>query len=102
MARLSEEQIQKILEVYAKVGTYAGTAKICGNSISTVKKYVELNFYKEPKSDKSKNQNKNIIFFNEEIPEIDKIKVPEYKERGNWLRLTEKEKEEIDILRGEL
>ena len=42
MAKLSEAQIQLIRETYARVGTYSGTAKICGNSVATVKKYVEL------------------------------------------------------------
>ena len=99
MPKLSQEMIQKIVEEYPVVGTYSGVAKKFGVSPSTVKKYVELNFNKnkEPKT-----KNKNIILFNERIPEAAEIIVPEYQERGNWLRLTDKEKEEIDILRGEL
>lgn len=97
MARLSEEQIQKIREVYAKVGTYTGTAKICGNSVSTVKKYVELN-----KNCKVEVKNKKErIPFNEKIPSAKEVYVPPFEERGKWLVLSEDELKEIKELRME-
>lgn len=98
MARLSEEQIQKIWEVYAKVGTYVGTAKICGNSVSTVKKYVELG----NKNTKNKEPKKERILFSGEIPPISQIKIPEKEFRGDWLCLSDKELIEIAELRKEI
>lgn len=99
MARLSEEQIQKIREVYSKVGTYTGTAKICGNSISTVKKYIELNFNKNKES---KIKNKNIILFNETIPEANCVYIPPPEMRGEWICLTPDELYEMKELRKEI
>ena len=40
MAKLTQEKINKIIEIYNEVGTYSGTAARVGCSPATVKKYV--------------------------------------------------------------
>lgn len=42
MARLSEEKIAEIRRVYKENGVYSKTAKICGCSPATVKKYCTI------------------------------------------------------------
>lgn len=96
MARLSEEQIQKIREVYAKVGTYTGTAKICGNSVSTVKRYVEQYKHVEVIEKKEK------VLFNETIPEANCVYIPPPEMRGEWICLTPDELYEMKELRKEI
>ncbi len=96
MARLSEEKIQKIQDVYKKIGTYSGTAKICGNSISTVKKYVEQMKPAESVEKKEK------ILFNEPIPDASCVYIPPPEMRGEWICLTPDELYEIKELRKEI
>lgn len=95
MGRLSKEQIQKIKEVYLAVGTYSGTAKICGNSVATVKKYVE----QEDKKEEVKTNPR--IYFNQEIPKVEDIFIPDYGGRAQWLVLSKEELCEIEELRKE-
>lgn len=45
--RINNNDIERINEVYYKVKTYSGTAKITGFSPTTIKKYVNKNY--EPK-----------------------------------------------------
>lgn len=96
MAKLSEAQIQLIRETYAKVGTYSGTAKICGNSVATVKKYVELGS-KEVSSPAP--APKEIKLFTKKIPSIEEI--GEIKINDDLMRLTYFEKEESVIFQQE-
>ena len=97
MAKLSEAQIQLIRETYARVGTYSGTAKICGNSVATVKKYVELELkgvssspVPAPKEGKP---------FTKKIPPVEEI--GEIKINEDLMRLTYFEKEESVIFQQE-
>lgn len=97
MAKLSEAQIRLIRETYARVGTYSGTAKICGNSVATVKKYVELG----PKevSPSPAPAPKEIKLFTKKIPSIEEI--GEVKINDDLMRLTYFEKEESVIFQQE-
>lgn len=97
MAKLSEAQIQLIRETYAKVGTYSGTAKICGNSVATVKKYVEL----EAKGVSSSPAPalKEVKPFTKKIPSVEEI--GEVKINEDLMRLTYFEKEESVIFQQE-
>lgn len=96
MAKLSEAQIQLIRETYARVGTYSGTAKICGNSVATVKKYVELGS-KEVSSPAP--APKEIKLFTKKIPSVEEI--GEVKINNDLMRLTYFEKEESVIFQQE-
>lgn len=42
MARLSEEKIAQIKDLYPKIKTFSGVAKIVGCAPSTVKRYAEI------------------------------------------------------------
>ena len=97
MAKLSEAQIQLIRETYARVGTYSGTAKICGNSVATVKKYVELGS-KEVSSSPAPAP-KEIKLFTKKIPSVEEI--GEIKINDDLMRLTYFEKEESVIFQQE-
>lgn len=97
MAKLSEAQIQLIRETYARVGTYSGTAKICGNSVATVKKYVELELKEVSPSPAS--APKEIKLFTKKIPSIEEI--GEIKINDDLMRLTYFEKEESVIFQQE-
>ena len=97
MAKLSEAQIQLIRETYARVGTYSGTAKICGNSVATVKKYVELGSKEVSPSPAS--APKEIKLFTKKIPSIEEI--GEVKINDDLMRLTYFEKEESVIFQQE-
>ena len=97
MAKLSEAQIQLIRETYARVGTYSGTAKICGNSVATVKKYVELG-PKEVSLSPAPTP-KEIKLFTKKIPSIEEI--GEVKINDDLMRLTYFEKEESVIFQQE-
>ena len=97
MAKLSEAQIQLIRETYARVGTYSGTAKICGNSVATVKKYVELGS-KEVSSSPAPAP-KEVKPFTKKIPSVEEI--GEVKINEDLMRLTYFEKEESVIFQQE-
>ena len=97
MAKLSEAQIQLIRETYARVGTYSGTAKICGNSVATVKKYVELGL-KEVSPSPAPTP-KEVKPFSKKIPSIEEI--GEVKINDDLMRLTYFEKEESVIFQQE-
>ena len=97
MAKLSEAQIQLIRETYARVGTYSGTAKICGNSVATVKKYIELGS-KEVSLSPAPTP-KEIKLFTKKIPSIEEI--GEVKINDDLMRLTYFEKEEYVIFQQE-
>lgn len=97
MAKLSEAQIQLIRETYARVETYSGTAKICGNSVATVKKYVELGT-KEVSSSPAPAP-KEIKPFAKKIPSVEEI--GEVKINEDLMRLTYFEKEESVIFQQE-
>ena len=97
MARLPDEKIRLIKETYAKVGTYAATAKIVGSSPATVKKYVmeDCTIQNKPK--------KEPIRFNSEIPPIEEVSwIYEKSERGLMTQLSDEEKKELEEFRKEL
>ena len=97
MAKLSEAQIQLIRETYARVGTYSGTAKICGNSVATVKKYVELAV--KGVSSSPAPAPKEVKPFTKKIPTVEEI--GEIKINEDLMRLTYFEKEESVIFQQE-
>ena len=97
MAKLSEAQIQLIRETYARVGTYSGTAKICGNSVATVKKYVELGL--KGVSSSPAPAPKEVKPFTKKIPTVEEI--GEVKINEDLMRLTYFEKEESVIFQQE-
>lgn len=99
MAKLSEAQIQLIRETYARVGTYSGTAKICGNSVATVKKYVELGSKEVSLSPSPAPTPREIKLFTKKIPSIEEI--GEVKINDDLMRLTYFEKEESVIFQQE-
>lgn len=99
MAVLTEDKIKEILSEYQKIKTYSGTAKQCGVSPSTVKKYVELNKPKEEIKKKSENE---IIHFSEDIPAASTIIIPSYEERSNWIKLSKQEISDLNDLRREI
>lgn len=47
MARVTNEEIKRINELYLQYGTYSAVAKEVGRAPSTVKKYVDPNFQME-------------------------------------------------------
>ena len=95
MAKLSEAQIQLIRETYARVGTNA--AKICGNSVATVKKYVELGL--KGVSSSPAPAPKEVKPFTKKIPSVEEI--GEIKINEDLMRLTYFEKEESVIFQQE-
>ena len=97
MAKLSEAQIQLIRETYTRVGTYSGTAKICGNSVATVKKYVELEV--KGVSSSPAPAPKEVKPFTKKIPSVEEI--GEIKINEDLMRLTYFEKEESVIFQQE-
>ena len=99
MAKLSEAQIQLIRETYARVGTYSGTAKICGNSVATVKKYVELGSKEVSHSTSPAPAPKEAKPFTKKIPSMEEI--GEVKINSDLMRLTYFEKEESVIFQQE-
>lgn len=99
MAILTEDKIKEILSEYQKIKTYSGTARQCGVSPSTVKKYVELNKPKEEIKKKSKDE---IIYFNENIPEASTIIIPSYEKRSDWIKLSKQEINDLNDLRREI
>lgn len=63
MRVITFEDIKKINELYAKIGTYAGVARETGFSPATVKKYVNKDYVPV--------EEKNVVRFNRPLPEFD-------------------------------
>lgn len=96
MAKLTEDRIMEIQNLYKKIGTYSGVAKQLGCSAATVKKYCQeqCSFSYEPVTR---------IKFDGTIPPVSEIKWPASEcEISKLARLTEDEVEEIEILWKEL
>lgn len=99
MAKLSQEKIQEIIAQYPIIGTYSGVAKKLGVSPATVKKYITQS---QSQTNVFSAKKKERVLFNEVIPDVDKIIVPHFSERGVWLELTSEELLEIERLREEI
>ena len=96
MAKLTQEKINKIIEIYNEVGTYSGTAARVGCSPATVKKYVTAG------AQVQEILPKNITPFSGEIKDIEDIDFGALEDIGKLSLLTEEEKEEIRELWEEI
>ena len=95
MARVTNEDILHINEIYYKTRTYAETARQTGFSASTVKKYVIPGW--EPV------KTEGIVKFDiNDLPEFDTSCFVGVKNYGDLCVLTEQEKEEMKTLWKEL
>lgn len=93
MARLSNEKIAEIQQLYSEIGVYSQVAKQVGCSPSTVKKYCTAAEAKPTKK----------LEFNGKICEISDIDLTLFLEKKNNLTtLTHKELEEMKELWEEL
>lgn len=96
--RVTEEDINKINEVYSKCKSYAETARLTGWSASTVKKYVTL-VAPAPK-------NINIIrFTKEQVPQFTEEVLAQFAgltNFGDLCVLSESELREMEIFKKEL
>lgn len=94
MARLSEEKIQLIKELYPQIGTYSGVAKEVGCSPATVKRYVTEDAPAAEVSNKEYTQK-----FTGTIPEIDEnLKNQLLSEIQDMCKLSDEEIEDMKIL----
>lgn len=97
MGRITNEQIEKINEVYLICHTYAETARRVGVSPSTVKKYIIKDYFPKEK------ENNNFIKITENditLPTKSCIKIQE--DMSEILVLSEDEKAEIKELWKEI
>ena len=96
--RVTEEDINKINEVYSKCKSYAETARQTGWSASTVKRYVTM---VAPST-----ENVNIIrFTKEQVPQFTEeilVQFAGLTNFGDLCNLSEKELEEMEIFKKEL
>lgn len=96
MAKLTEEKIAKIQELYASLGTYAAVAREIGCAPTTVKKYVELGANKII-------QPKVVVNFDvNSIPKFNPLWFTPYKNLGAVCIYTEQELAEIKKLWEEM
>lgn len=94
-SKVTSEDILRINEIYYKTKVYAETARQTGFSASTVKKYVIPGW--QPVV------TENIVRFElSQIPEFDSSIFKGVDNYGGLCVLTEREKEEIEELWGEL
>lgn len=94
-SKVTSEDILRINEIYYKTKVYAETARQTGFSASTVKKYVIPGW--QPVV------TENIVRFElSQIPEFDSSIFKGVDNYGDLCVLTEREKEEIERLWGEL
>ena len=93
MATVTREDIVKMNELYLTIGTYAGVARECGFSPSTVKRYIQPGYISTEK--------REYIRVSDELPEFDHVSL-----RGaDWKKLcelTDAEKDEIRALWKEM
>lgn len=93
--RVTSEDILRMNEIYYKTHVFAEVARQTGFSASTVRKYVDTNW--KPVV------NENIIRFEfNQIPEFDSSIFRGIDNYGELCVLTEREKEELKDLWGEL
>ena len=89
MARtISEETKIEINELYLKIGTYSGVAKVIGCAPSTVKKYIIPNFVPQEKVLIK-------VFQHEDLPEFSTEGLKNIENWGSLCLLSEEEKNEI-------
>ena len=94
MARLSNEKIAEIQQLYSEIGIYSQVAKKVGCSPSTVKKYCTA---------AAVEQQVNKLEFNSDIPSIDTINLTFFLENNQYLTtLTNDEQKEMKELWNEL
>lgn len=70
--KVNEELINKMLELYKEMKTYAAVAKEIGVSASTCSKYIKMALSEEKNKVEAK---KNYIAFDKEIKPIEEIKI---------------------------
>ena len=92
MAKLSNEEIQAILEAYEECGTYSGAAKKTHRSAATVKRYVE--------EAKKFALPTNAKLFSSTICPMEELVLP--KDWSEWTTLTEAEIEDVREIQEEL
>ena len=97
MAKLTNEEILEIQELYKQLGVYSQVAKKLGRSAATVKKYVEMG------TTIKREVKKDFTPFEGTVPHTSTILVPKTSAQwGLWSSLTQSEKEAIEQLKGEL
>lgn len=94
---VTPELVEKINELYLKIGSYAGVSRELGGSPSptTVKKYIIPNYISK--------ENRKVKIFDKEISTIPPFEI--FKNLDNWGELcilSEEEEKEIHILWEEL
>ena len=95
MARVTSEDILRMNEIYYKTHVFAEVARQTGFSVSTVRKYVDVN-WKPVVSE-------NIIRFEmDDLPEFDTTCFKGIDNYGDLCVLTEREQEEMKELWKEL
>lgn len=70
--KVTKELIDKMVELYNKLGTYAAVAREIGVSASTCSKYIKAALNEEKNKVEAK---KNYIAFDKEIKPIEEIKI---------------------------
>ena len=98
MARtvITEEKKIEINELYLKIGTYSGVAKIVGCAPSTVKKYIIEGYVPQA------NITQKIKFKKEDLPQFSSSSFRGVNNWGDLCRLSNTEREEIKELWKEL
>lgn len=93
--RITEEQKIEINELYLKIGTYSGVAKVMGCAPSTVKKYIIPGFIPQNKINKK-------IFHKEDLPEFSTEVFKDLENWGELCLLNKEEENEIKELWNEM
>lgn len=91
MARISQDKINQIIQLYNEIGIYSQVAKIVGCSPATVKKYCN----------EAQAIQKEITPFSERVCDYNEIKLP-IDNLSHWARLTKQEELEIKELWKEI
>ena len=94
MAKLSEEKITQIQQLYAEIGIYSQVAKIVGCTAATVKKYCTLNV--------APAATQKIVPFSGIIVPVTETFVRDFVSKSTNFALTDYEKAEIERLWEEL
>lgn len=93
--KVNNELIEKMVELYNKLGTYAAVAREIGISASTCSKYIKAALSEQKNKEEAK---KNFIPFDKEIKSIEEIKI----DWNDCCFLDEKEVKELKELWKEI
>ena len=93
--KVTKELIDKMVELYNKIGTYSGVAKELGVSASTCSKYIKA---AQTEQKNKAEAAKNFIPFDKEIKQIEEIEI----DWDNCCYLNEEEVKEITELWKEI